>query len=202
MGPKLAPPSVDTATARAVPYESRRTRDSTFRCWLRIFAMTIPSSSSTSCASSIFFIIELLAVHVLPTSSVYHTGSYSYAQWWPMKICDVRRLEFNYQTTAMRTISDLESVAHADVGRVRRTHLLVDVLHGRVRIALIIGQSLRVTETTESGTMISCESMRLATSMSLSWMKSYTGEGSRVAISLPNGYVRLPHVLPPSTDFF
>ena len=85
-----------------------------------------------------------------------------------MKICDVRVLQFNYQTTAMWTISDLESVTHADVGRVRFTHLLVDVLHGRVRIALIVGQSLRVTETTESETMISCESMRLATSMSLS----------------------------------
>ena len=42
-----------------------------------MFAITIPSPSSTSCASSIFFISVLLAAHVLPTSSVYHTGSYS-----------------------------------------------------------------------------------------------------------------------------
>ena len=44
--------------------------------------------------------------------------------------------------------------------------------------------------------------MRLATTNNLWFFQSYTGDASLVAIVFPKGYVRFPHVFPPSTLFF
>lgn len=78
----------------------------------------------------------------------------------------VRKRGRDYQTTGVRTVVQLETVAYADVGRVGGTHLRVDVLHGRVGIALIIRCGLGERKG-RKGTMMSCWFMRLPTTISL-----------------------------------
>ena len=95
----------------------------------------------------------------------------------------------------------LKTVTDADVGRVSSADLGVDVLHGRVGIALILRCGLRGREG-GSGTMMSCWFIRLPTTISLWWTSSYTGDASRFATVRPKGKVSGPHVFPPSVLFF
>ena len=92
-----------------------------------------------------------------------------------------------YQTTSMRTIADLESMTNTHIRSICSSDLVIDILHLRITITLIIRNSLVLTHLKQIQTIISCESIRFPTSMSLSLLKSYTGEGSRVAILRPKG---------------
>ena len=60
-----------------------------------------------------------------------------------------------YQTTSMRTIADLKSMANTHIRGIRSSDLIVDILHLRITITLIIRNSLVLNHLKQIQTIIS-----------------------------------------------
>ena len=60
-----------------------------------------------------------------------------------------------YQTTSMRTIADLKSMTNTHIRGIRSSDLIVDILHLRITITLIIRNSLVLNHLKQIQTIIS-----------------------------------------------